>query len=187
VPGGLCGAGRGQARRPGAWRHELRGVAPPKPLSWGCESKATVIAGLVPAIPLMWARCVPKRDARVKPAHDSRIFPRAFQIQILKQPRIYVLAAGAPARVWFCVSVRAPQKREARLCSRKRERSAVRRGGRERAVRGTPTGLRTGLAVTALHCGVIRWWDPSASPDVPGLLSPDIDPATRRKIPSGAP
>jgi hypothetical protein len=30
-----------------------------------------VMAGLVPAIPLGRAPCVPKRDARVKPAHDS--------------------------------------------------------------------------------------------------------------------
>jgi hypothetical protein len=25
----------------------------------------------VPAIPLRWAHCVPRRDARVKPAHDD--------------------------------------------------------------------------------------------------------------------
>src|SRR5258705_6730610 len=29
------------------------------------------MAGLVPAIPLRKAQCVPKRDARVKPAHDG--------------------------------------------------------------------------------------------------------------------
>jgi len=69
---------------------------------------------------------------------------------------------AAPARAWFCISICAPQKREARLCSRKRERSAVRRGGRERALRGTPTGLRTGLAVTALHCGVLNPWGPAS-------------------------
>jgi hypothetical protein len=32
-----------------------------------------VIAGLVPAIPLRRARRLPKRDARVEPAHDELI------------------------------------------------------------------------------------------------------------------
>jgi hypothetical protein len=30
-----------------------------------------VITGLVPVIPLRLARCIPKRDGRVKPGHDS--------------------------------------------------------------------------------------------------------------------
>jgi len=43
---------------------------------------------------------------------------------------------------------------------------------------------RTGLAIdrfrlTALHCGVIRWWDPSAPPACPGSLGPDH--LTRRR------
>jgi hypothetical protein len=35
------------------------------------QFRNTVMAGLDPAIPMRWAQCVPKRDARVKPAHDN--------------------------------------------------------------------------------------------------------------------
>ena len=31
--------------------------------------------------------------------------------------------------------------------------------------------------LTALHCGVIRWWDPSAPPDRQGSLGPDRHPS----------
>jgi hypothetical protein len=36
-----------------------------------CPDLSVVMAGLVPAIPLRQALCIPKRDARVKPAHDN--------------------------------------------------------------------------------------------------------------------
>jgi hypothetical protein len=36
------------------------------------------MAGLVPAISLRMARCLPKRDARVKPAHDKKTQYAAF-------------------------------------------------------------------------------------------------------------
>jgi len=74
-----------------------------------------------------------------------------------------------------------PTKRgEPVLAPKKRERSAV------KAQMYPPRSCeeRTGLAIdrfrlTALHLGVIRWWDPSAPPACPGSLGPDH--LTRRR------
>jgi hypothetical protein len=37
------------------------------------------MAGLVPAIPMRRARCLPERDARAKPAHDETESTAALQ------------------------------------------------------------------------------------------------------------
>ncbi|MES1156017.1 MAG: hypothetical protein ABUL48_06265 [Pseudorhodoplanes sp.] len=46
--------------------------------SWLRTFLVFVMAGLDPAIPIRRAWCSPKRDARVKPAHDDRIFFEVF-------------------------------------------------------------------------------------------------------------
>jgi hypothetical protein len=67
-----------------------------------------VIAGLDPAIPTRWAPCHPKRDARVKPAHDD---PKVLEVA-MEKPEVpfpkhwlyyiaikFVVLAGAVALV----------------------------------------------------------------------------------------
>ena len=48
-----------------------------------------------------------------------------------------------------------------------------------RALARHAPALRQPVRLTALHCGVIRWWDPSAPPACPGSLGPDQ--LTRRR------
>ena len=75
-----------------------------------------------------------------------------------------VLAAEIRASARFSFRFAPAQKRGARLCSQERERSAARRNGIEAAPAKEPHRLARPVRLTALHCGVIRWWDPSAPP-----------------------
>jgi len=83
---------------------------------------------------------------------------------------------------------RSPQKRGARL-SLPRKRGARLHSQQEGAERRNGASSVCAPArehcqpcdrparLTALHCGVIRWWDPSAPPDRQGSLGPDRHPS----------
>ena len=75
---------------------------------------------------------------------------------------------------------RCPQKRGRVFAPSKRGSGAPYGAGRGPALcEGQATSLAIGRPrLTALHCGVIRWWDPSAPPERHGSLGPDI---TRRR------
>lgn len=76
---------------------------------------------------------------------------------IFKQPRLVRLARGFFRGSFPVVLIDGS-------LDQKRERSAVRRIGLEAAPATEPHRLARPVRLTALHLGVIRWWDPSASP-----------------------
>src|SRR5262249_54365481 len=55
-----------------------------------------VMAGLVPAIPLRWAQCLPKRDARDKRGHDggARLLRRPTWLALLAEAGPALLGLG---------------------------------------------------------------------------------------------
>jgi hypothetical protein len=100
-------------------------------------------------------------------------------IQLSNSPASPGLASGFPAGVFrrfFSLSL--PKMRE-RIFAPSKE-GAERRNGASSVcapAREHCQPCDRPARLTALHCGVIRWWDPSAPPDRQGSLGPDRHPS----------
>ena len=141
-----------------------------------------------PTPPLAFARVDPPPPGEGKSAFASQACA-SFQPKLsnsqassfsLRDFRASVRLSFRFRSLWGSVCCAPPQKGGARLCSQERERSAARRIGIGAcSAKSTCRPCDRPARLTALHHGVIRWWDPSAPPACPGSLGPDH--LTRRR------
>lgn len=144
------------------------------------------MAGLVPAISLRRALCFPKRDARVKPAHDAECVAHAVRncarlrasIFTCQTAKVLVPAFALAGRVQFVSP------------SPKRGSGAPEALGQSmRCIleRCTALPLSGSARLAALHCGVLRPRIPTLAGFRPVSWSPGPGVSAGRGIPSSLP